>query len=270
MEMNQEKTTSGVRAIARAVSIVTCLNNNMNSLTDISKECGISYSTTHRLLKTLEELHLVTQNSETHQYYLGPLFIELSANSTAIHRYLVARAREEMNRLAKISSEEIELATLVEGKYVRLDNIPSTQSLRVVENGKGRGQPLIGSPARTLISQLDDEEGKNILAKAKIARLTEHSMIDKKEILAQVPIIRRQGYAISCGERVAGAMGISAPIKNYVYPVVIAIIGTEFSIKPREKYLVEELLKSTNRVSESIRNIFKRASSQHLIKARGK
>ncbi len=250
-----ETAASGVRSVFRTVDILKCLNNNINSLTDIAKYCQLSDSTAHRLLKTLEKTNLVTQDTSTHRYYLGPLIAQLSSNPQTTHQQLTICSQEEMNRLSMITDETIGICVLVGSRLIRLFNIPSKNSLRVWEEGINLGQPFVGAPARVLLSQIKDDEIKMLLDNIKLKPLTQSSITSRDMLWQQIAKVRQQGYAISYGERVQGAIGVSAPIKSYIYPAEISIVGPDARMKPKLERFIKELIISADHISENYRNI---------------
>ena len=82
--------------------------------------------------------------------------------------------------------------------------------------------------------------------------MTGNNVTDRKVLIAQLKVIKRQGYAVSYGERIAGAMCISAPIKHYSYPVALSVLGPENRLKPRAAEIKEELVTSAARITNSI------------------
>ncbi|HJX12952.1 MAG TPA: IclR family transcriptional regulator [Dehalococcoidales bacterium] len=264
--MLKQDTNHGVRSVLRSTNIISCLSKNINTLNEIAEKCGIKTSTAYRILKTLELVDFVTQDPRSHRYYLGPAIIELSADSKATHQYLIICAQEEMRALNNMFKEAILLSILVDVRLIHLFELQGTSGLRVVEDSKGRGQPFIGATAKILLAQLADEQIKSILDNIKIAPLTENSVTDKEELLSQVLTARRQGYAISYGERVQGALGISSPVLNYIYPAVLTMVGAEQSMRPDLEALLEGVTRSTERISKKLKNIFPHIESSRTKK----
>jgi DNA-binding IclR family transcriptional regulator len=75
--------------------------------------------------------------------------------------------------------------------------------------------------------------------------------------MAQLMEIRQQGYAVSCGERIAGVICLSTPVKNYTYPAALSIIGPSQRLEPKLADLAEALKASAKRISGNIDGIFK-------------
>jgi DNA-binding IclR family transcriptional regulator len=96
----------------------------------------------------------------------------------------------------------------------------------------------------------------NLEIKIDLPEVTEKSVIDKNVLLSQLNTIRNQGYAASCGEKIPGAMCISATISGYEFPAAISVLGPESRLKYRETELIQEIKNSANRIIEKIGRSF--------------
>ena len=65
--------------------------------------------------------------------------------------------------------------------------------------------------------------------------------------------VRKQGYAISYGERISGVVGISAPIKNYLCPAALSILGLEQRLSNELTNLVKEVKSCADSISVEIK-----------------
>lgn len=251
--LDDEKKPAAIRSVYRAVDILVCLSNGINTLTEITLQTHLSKPTVYRLLKTLEELLMVTQDPSTHRYYLGPLVHQIASNPETNHQYLTSCAFEELRRLWEYSGETVELNTMVGVQYARIYEIPSKYDLKVVNGPDPVGAVYVGAPAKVLLSQLDDDELKAIVRNIKLSRVTEYSVVDRDKLLDQVRKVRERGYEVSLGERIPGAMCISAPVKNYFWPVALALTGPEIRLRPTADEVIKEVTASAERISVTIK-----------------
>lgn len=241
-----------VQSISRAGRILGCLGGGFNTITEIARECGLSKSTVHRLLKALDETHVVSQNPVNHRYYIGPLITRLSSRPFNIHQYLVAGAMQEMKRIAEISGETVTVGVLRGIQYIPLHEIASEHGLRVSEEGNRPRRQFIAASTKVLLSQLDDAKLAIAVRHLILNQTTAKTVTDKDVLMSQVREIRKQGYAVSFGEVVVGAACISAPVKDYTIPAVLNIVGPESRIRPAINNLVKELQKSAARISKNM------------------
>ena len=105
-----------------------------------------------------------------------------------------------------------------------------------------------------MLSQLDDIKLNLILKSVKILN---DPLLDVEEVKRDLKQTSEKGYAISQEVRVPGAMGISAPVKNYTAPLALTILGPTVRLKTQVSGLTAELLGSTNRLSNNIQEFFK-------------
>ncbi len=68
--------------------------------------------------------------------------------------------------------------------------------------------------------------------------------------------IRKQGFAVSCGEWIPGAMCVSAPVYSYTVPAVVSVIGPEYRLKAKQNEVIAKLKDSTSRISRNITEIY--------------
>jgi IclR family KDG regulon transcriptional repressor len=141
-------------------------------------------------------------------------------------------------------------------QYIRLYEIPSRHHLKVIEGDDPVGPVYVGATAKVLLSQLDDDQLSVVIKNININPVTEHSVTDKKVLISQAKEIRQRGYAISYGERIPGALCISAPIRNYFWPAALSVVGPESRTESRVDEYRERLIASADRISENIAEFF--------------
>ena len=254
--INSDQQPSAIRSVYRAVDILVCLSSGVKTLTDITNLTKLTKPTVYRLLKTLEELLMVTQDPTTHQYYLGPLINQIASNPETSHQYLITCALGELKQLWESSGETVELNIMVGLQYRRIYEIPSRYELKVVAGPDPVGPIFVGATAKVLLSQLDDADLNAALKNIKISPVTEHSVTSRKELIAQAKAAREAGYAISHGERINGALCISVPITNYFWPVALSVVGPEGRFSPMVKQYVKEIMLSASRISDNLCEFF--------------
>ena len=248
--------TTKSTSLRRATNILSCLSNDVNTVTDVADYLGYSTSTVHRLLQNLNTLGWVTQDRNNHKYYLGPMVNQLSSNQIAAHKYLIMHTMREMTHLSVITRETISLAVMVQLRHMLLYEISSTYDLKITEESKISSPIYVGATAKTLLAQLGDKELKVTLKHIKYDQLPEKSEINQEILISQLKEIRQKGYCVTCGERIPGALCISAPVKNYICPTTLNILGLEDRLKPNVERFIKELQASTSRISEDIAGVF--------------
>ena len=242
-------------SLVRATNILLCLSNGINTNTEIARYCKYSTSTVHRLLNVLKDLNWVVQDCVSNKYYPGPIADQLTSSQSGTHQYLLVNALHEMGYLSDVSGETINLSILVGLRSVLLHGIHSKQELKITEVDSGYGMLFaVGATGKALLSQLSDEGIGELLQKVDLIKVTGNRITDRNILIAQLKVIKRQGYAISYGERIAGAICVSAAIKHYSHPIALSVLGPEGRLKPRLEEIKKELITSAGRISNSLTN----------------
>jgi DNA-binding IclR family transcriptional regulator len=252
--LDPEKKKAGT--IPRAAKILSCLGNNINTVTDIANHCSIAKSTVHRVLKLLEDSFMVIEDPVDRRYYLGPLITNLTINPVVTHEYLIRCAQEEMKRLSHFSEETVTLDILSGIQSVPLHEIPSIHEIRVTDDTKKFAPLFTGASSKVLLSQFTDERLRITMKYIDIPRMTENTITDKELLTAQIKETRERGFAVSRGERIKGALCVSVPILNYTSPVVMSVIGPEYRFKSRLEVVTKELIDSGRRISRNVLDIY--------------
>jgi DNA-binding IclR family transcriptional regulator len=246
-----------IRSIQRAIDILTCLSNGVNTLADICSHTNLAKPTVYRILQTLDERLMVTQDPINHRYYLGPLINQIASNPQTNHQYLINCSMEELRRLWDFSGETVELNIMVGLQYIRIYEIQSKFELKVVAGPDPVGPVFVGATAKVLLSQLDDDELRVALKHIKISRVTERSVIDANDLVAQAKEIRQLGYAVSYGERIDHAVCISVPVSNYFWPVALSLVGPDSRLERRIDETLKQVIVSANRITQNIEEFFR-------------
>jgi DNA-binding IclR family transcriptional regulator len=256
---NSVKSTQTVfNSVNRAINILICLSKGLDTVNGIAQQCDLKLPTTHRLLKTLERSNMVVYDSIKHRYYLGPLVNQLASDPVSAHKVLIACANDEMERLAEVSEETITLNVAIGDQGILLHEIQSTHVLRVAFNTNIVGMLTpSGATPKVLLSQYKDEDVEAILKRLNHYALSDSQHLSKEQFISELRLIRQQGYVIHYGEKTEGALAVSAPIHNYLFPTCISIVGYGNRATAKISILVEEIKKSASRISEQLQEYLK-------------
>lgn len=242
-----------VNSVAKSTDILRNLSEGLDRISDLSKKLRLSKSTTHRLLKTLEVSELVMQDPVTRRYYLGPLILKLAARPIIAHQNLILCAFEEMKYLRDLSRETVVLHIQIGLERICLEELQSPENIKYTA-GKGFVAPLYtGSAGKILLSELKDNELQYLVKNLQLKPIGPHTITDKRTLLKELKKVRKQGYATSFGERIPGSASISVPIKNYICPVALSVLGPDnrFSLN-RMMDVLKEMKKSASRISKKL------------------
>jgi IclR family acetate operon transcriptional repressor len=191
-----------VRAVTRALEVLRCFTGERSQLSvaQLSAQLKLSRPTLYRLLATLQESRFVESEGEPLRFRLGPAIGSLvQAWSSDLNLpQLSAPVMEELRRQAK---ETVALMVPRGDHRLCVAELPGPQMLTVVR-GVGSTAPITQGAS-----------GKVILA---------HQ--PQNATVRELEKVRRDGYAISRGERRDGIVAVAAPIFDRSGSIAAAIV----------------------------------------------
>jgi len=178
----------------------------------VAKMLAVSPSTAHRLLVDLEALGMVARLPDG-QYRLGLEFHRLAWKSTA--RFpLRELAREVLEVLAHDTGESSFLA--VYDRQRRRMMFPvyveSPNPLRYAVELNTWLPVHAGASGLAILASLPENERYEIVHERPLDAVTGRTLVVPDELDAALETVRRQGYAISHGQRFAEATALAAPV----------------------------------------------------------
>ena len=240
-----------VNSLHRATKILLCLSADVHSIKEIAAQCDYHPATVHRMLKTLEEAGWVRQNPGNRLYYLGPLVSELTTNLVSPYRSLVTSALRDLIYLSSVTGETINLGIMMDFRYVLLHEIPSKHEVKITNSTLPYANPTLGATGRVLLSQLNDLDIQRAIQSTPPQYDINKQLINNELLIEQIIDIRKTGYCVTQGEVVPGVICISAPVKNYIYPAALSIIGPENRMSSKLDDVSAELKSCTDRISSA-------------------
>ncbi len=241
-----------VSSVHTAIDILINLSNGLTKLSDISRKLGRSKTTVHRIMKTLKSLDIVSQNPLNRQYSLGNSLFSIAYPLVISHQRLTLCALEEMKHLRDFSGETVIIYGRIGNKIVCLEELTSPHDIKYTV-GKGSTLPLYaGSVARVFLSELDENEIAKIMRNIELTRFTANSITDKAVLIEKIREAKKQGYAITQSTYTEGTAGITVPLRNYVGPIALSILGPEERLMPKSMDVLKEMKNSAERISRSL------------------
>ena len=221
-------TPRSVAAIERAADVLFLFARTQSSLgvTEISKNLGVSKAVVHRILTSLRERDLLTTDPETRRYMLGPAVLELA---TAYRDQLDVRslAIDEMRALSAATNETATLSVRHGDRRVYVAQITPPREVKMTVPIGGSFPLHAGASSKAFLAWLTEGEIGLYLAENPLDALTESTIVSVAELRAELGRVRRQGFAVSLGERQHDAGSVAAPILDHnAAPVaVISVSG---------------------------------------------
>ncbi|HWR40992.1 MAG TPA: IclR family transcriptional regulator [Patescibacteria group bacterium] len=191
-------------------------------LTEIGRGVGLSKSTTHGLISTLERCGYIRQNPATGKYSLGLKLFELG-QAYAAGLDLREVALPYLRELSARYQETVHLAVLSEGDVVYIDKVDGPLSIGIRSRVGGRNPAHCTGVGKVLISAVDPKKLELLYAGKTMKRFTEHTVTDWDTLRSELQKVREVGYAWDREEFENELWCVAAPVRDGSDTVAAAI-----------------------------------------------
>src|SRR3981189_3909395 len=187
----------GVQSVDRALSIVERLAEDDGGyrLSALAVRTGLSTSTVHRLLATLEKRRFVQFDRYELKWHVGAQSFTVGA-TFARRRNFVAQAMPYLRKLRDQTRETANLAVVDDESIIVLTRIQSREIMRSLTKVGGRVAMVASGVGKAVLATYSDEDVNAIIRRQGMPRLTEKSIVRPGELFKDLQAIRRQGFAV--------------------------------------------------------------------------
>jgi DNA-binding IclR family transcriptional regulator len=207
---NTEKENSPVRALERGLLVLGVLESAGRplTLTELRHATHLPNATILRMLSTLEKYGFTRKGPEG--YRLGVAVLPL-AHGYLRGNELTLAALPVLQDLARMSKETATLIVRLGLHRIVVLRVEGRHPLRYFFF-TGQRLPLYLGLGKVLAAAMSDIELRQMLDQAGEMRLATGKRLTRKVLLAELEMIRQQGFAISCNERLMGNASVGAPV----------------------------------------------------------
>lgn len=202
---------------------------------ELAADIGSPPSTTHRVLASLVELDVLRE--ENGRYRVGPEAQRL-ARLVGFGQPDLGSAEAALRQLTQETGESsiLGVADLDHDRY-RLERVVnSTHPLRYVHPLFEWTPVHIGAVGIAILSGLDDAT-RDAHLESSLKAYTEETPTDPRLVDEAARVARRQGWALTRGQKLPGALGIAAPIHALQSGQVVVAGAVSLTIpEPRFDY----------------------------------
>ena len=251
IELKSARPTAGrkIQSVERALRLLELLAEGELRLSAISKALNLNISTCHHLLSTLVEHGYVAQSGHDRSYFLGNRINELSRSQ--MRRFnIVEVAMKELRTLNERIGETVHLAVLQGGELVTLAVLDSHHAVRVGSTLGGKSDAVHATATgKAILAWLPEQEIERIIERRGVKRFTDNTIVDRLELLENLRLVRRNGYAMDNEEYQPGVVCIGAAIRDHSGAVIGAFSCSMPSMRADSKLLsaVKHDVKATAR-----------------------
>jgi IclR family acetate operon transcriptional repressor len=215
VEHDADTRDGGVQSVDRALSIIETLAEDDEGyrLSDLAIRTGLSTSTVHRLLATLESRRFVAFDRTESKWHVGARAFTVGA-TFARRRNFSAQAVPYLRKLRDLTRETANLAVVDDEFIVVLTRAESREIMRSLTKVGGRVAMVASGVGKAVLATYADEDVNAIIRHRGMPRLTEKSIVRPSDLFRELEKVRRQGYAIDDEEACMGLRCIAAVVYN--------------------------------------------------------
>jgi IclR family acetate operon transcriptional repressor len=238
-----------VESVAKAAELLRLFGQHSElRLSDVGQTIGVSASTAHRLLTTLEASGMISQNTTTRCYEPGPELLGLArALTPSVSRW--SYVRPFLADLSERVGETVNVVTLQHTDAAFVESVEAQTPLRVGSRLGARMPASCVSGGKILLAALSDDELLALYPGEALETRTPRSIRTRTELLAELKQVRRRGSATNFGESepdVSGvAVGVASRAREVPYAIAVAAPRSRLA-QSRVKVIVNELRKTAD------------------------
>ncbi|MEM7057138.1 MAG: IclR family transcriptional regulator C-terminal domain-containing protein [Pseudomonadota bacterium] len=224
MKDEAARSSGQVRSLTRALSIMQNLaaSGDGMSLTELSEATDLPPSTTHRLLTTLEAERFVRPDPNGGLWRIGVAAFFVGS-AFARSRDTLTLVRPYLRRLMEMSGETANLFVENDGEAICIGQIESRHAMRAITGVGGRVALHTSGAGKALMAHADLTRHPMMSGDRALAKITMRTIDSADELMTELKLVARRGYAIDDEEHAVGLRCIASPVFNEFGEVVAAI-----------------------------------------------
>jgi IclR family transcriptional regulator, acetate operon repressor len=215
MDEDESARSGAVQSVDRAMLLLEALGEDEEGyrLTDLAIRTGLSPSTAHRLLTTLEKRRFVAFDQSDNMWHVGRQSFAIGS-AFIRRRNFVAPALPFLRRLRDVTHETANLGGVDDGEVIVLTQVESREIMRAITKVGGRAPMVTSGIGKAILATYPDEDVVAIIQRHGMRRLTSKSVVRAGELRDALARVRLEGYAVDDQEFLMGLRCVAAVVYN--------------------------------------------------------
>jgi DNA-binding IclR family transcriptional regulator len=236
---DDENSVATTQYVDRTLKLLIALGESPGGgagVSALAAQLQMSKTTVYRLLQSLLRHGFVSYLPDVRRYRLGERIIGLGLRAQE-RLEIRNEVRPFLYDLRDRTGESTALEVVLGRDHITIEQAVTHRQPRAVFRLGGFHPLHQAAVGRLLLAYQDDEFIRRYLAEMPLNEDRRFSRVDPEELRREVPIIRRQRYAISVGTSLPGWNGVAFPLVNSDFDLLgaITIVG------PAERWSPEEM-----------------------------
>ncbi len=222
-----DKPAQTVQALDRAMVLLTALaEEDKATLTELALKTGMSPSTAHRLLSTLQRHGVTDFDDMTQDWMVGVEAFRIGSSFVRRTR-ITEMGREVMRALMEDTGETANMAIADQGDVVFISQVETHHPIRAFFRPGTRGHMHASGIGKALLAAYSRTEVEKVLQKKGLPSFTPKTLTSVDALMADLETTRTRRWSLDDEERNLGMRCLAAAIFNeYGEPVAgISVSG---------------------------------------------
>lgn len=177
---------------------------------DLGARTGLNASTAHRLLNTLLAQGYVRQDPESKKYLLGAESLRLGYAALS-HFDIRDDSLAQLRQLSEKVHELVNLALFTGSEATYVAQVPAARPVHMFTQLGSRVPLHCTGVGKAILANLPENMASSFL-NDQLPAYTDTTITTKADMLQELTLVRRRGYATDDEEREVGVRCLSAPI----------------------------------------------------------
>ena len=210
------------KTVVKALQLLEALarSDRPRGVSELARELGFSKSNVHRLLETLRESSYVSRVNGGTSFELSLKMWHLGSKVTA-RLDIKATAAPYLKELRDKTHETARLTVLSGEQGICIEQVETQLPMRIQTPIGGSLLLYCSATGKAMLAFQSKEFVENIARS--MEKFTPMTVGGPNDLLGELDQVRRDGFALNRGERMAGVCGVAAPVTNSTGDVMAAI-----------------------------------------------
>lgn len=213
-----------VQSVDRAMSLLEALSAEDRGfrLTELSRRTGLSLTTVHRLLTTLEQRQFVQFSPSDSCWHVGLGAFSVGSAFTR-DRNFVAASVPFLKRLRDRTKETANLGIVEDGAMLLVSQVQSREINRALSPVGGKTPITVSGMGKAILACYDPGAVASIVNDRGIRRMTPKSLSGVEALNDELEQVKKKGYSVDDEEYRAGLRCVAASVFDRQSEVICAI-----------------------------------------------
>jgi DNA-binding IclR family transcriptional regulator len=224
MVTKREKVNYTIQSVSHALDILESFTKTEDELgvTELSKRLGLHKNNVFRLLATLEHRGYIEQNRTTENYRLGPKTLQIGSIFIE-QRECRRQARPIIENLMALSGETAVVAVLRGDKVIYMDSVETNKTVRAVSRIGAMLPAHCTAVGKAQLATLSAVDIERLYPDPVLASLTDKSIKNRDQLLAELKRIAEKGYALENEECDLEVRSVAVTVRDFSKNTVAAV-----------------------------------------------